>query len=48
MNRPDLERLKKIVSTWIAVERQMNQQGITRKKLLEDEFSQWALTTPPV
>ena len=45
MNKPDTERLKKILQTWTAVEEQLKQ-GITRKQLMTDEFAQWALTTP--
>ncbi len=46
MSKSDLERLKKIVRTWEAADAQIASRGITREKLLEDEFSQWALTTP--
>ena len=46
MNKPDVERLKKIVRIWDAAEAQLKARGITRESLLEDEFSQWALTTP--
>ena len=46
MSMPDVERLKKIVRTWDAAERQIASRGITRELLLEDEFLQWALTAP--
>lgn len=46
MNKPDIERVKKIISTWQALSKQMEARGITRDVLLEDEFSQWAVTTP--
>lgn len=46
MNKPDVERIKKIISTWQALSKQMDAHGITRDVLLEDEFSQWAVTTP--
>lgn len=46
MKKPDKERLKKIVSTWEDLHRQMEARGITPELLLEDEFSQWAVTTP--
>ena len=46
MNKPDIERLKKILQTWAAVEEQMKKQAITREQLMTDEFAQWALTTP--
>ena len=46
MKKSDKERLKKIVSTWENLSRQMQQRGITPELLLEDEFAQWAVTTP--
>lgn len=46
MKKSDKERLKKIVSTWEELSFQMQQRGITPELLLEDEFSQWAVTTP--
>lgn len=46
MKKSDKERLKKVVSTWQEMSRQMQQRGITPQSLLEDEFSQWAVTTP--
>ncbi len=46
MKKSDKERLKKIVSTWENLSRQIQQRGITPELLLEDEFSQWAVTTP--
>lgn len=46
MNKPDVERLKRIVRIWDAAEAQIKERGITCESLLEDEFSQWALTTP--
>ena len=46
MNKPDLERIKKILGTWQALSGQLESRGITRDTLLEDEFAQWAVTTP--
>ena len=46
MSKSDVERLKKIVWTWEETEAQISSRKITREQLLEDEFSQWALTTP--
>ena len=46
MKKSDKERLKKIVSTWENLSAQMQQRGITPELLLEDEFAQWAVTTP--
>jgi uncharacterized protein with HEPN domain len=42
----DKERLKKIVKTWTSLQKQMDEHHITRELLLDDEFSQWAVTTP--
>ncbi|WP_455484043.1 HepT-like ribonuclease domain-containing protein [Eubacterium sp.] len=46
MKKSDTERIKKIVSTWEALKRQIDEHSITKEKLLDDEFSQWAVTTP--
>ena len=46
MKKSDKERLKKIVTTWDELQKQMTLRQITADKLLEDEFSQWAVTTP--
>ena len=46
MKKTDTERLKKIVSLWSALSREIDQRSITRDMLLTDQFSQWAVTTP--
>ena len=46
MNKSDIERVKKILSTWHALSGQLEVRGITRDVLLNDEFAQWAVTTP--
>lgn len=46
MRISDKERLKKIVKTWASLQKQMDEHHITRELLLDDEFSQWAVTTP--
>ncbi|WP_373219416.1 DUF86 domain-containing protein [Ruminococcus sp. 5_1_39BFAA] len=46
MKKSDKERLKKIVSTWESLDKQLKERGITKEMLLDDEFSQWAVTTP--
>ena len=46
MKKSDKERLKRIVSIWSSLSEQMEQRSITVELLLEDEFSQWAVTTP--
>lgn len=46
MKKSDKERLKKIVSTWAGLKVQMEKHGITPELLMDDEFSQWAVTTP--
>lgn len=46
MKISDKERLKKIIKTWETLQKQMEEHHITREILLNDEFSQWAVTTP--
>ncbi len=46
MLKSDEERIKKIVSTWNKLKAQLCEHNITRETLLNDEFSQWAVTTP--
>lgn len=46
MKKSDKERLKKIVSVWESLDKQLKERGITKEMLLSDEFSQWAVTTP--
>lgn len=46
MIKSDVERIKKIISTWASLQNQIKEHNITRELLLEDEFSQWAVTTP--
>lgn len=46
MKKSDEERLKKIVSTWESLDKQLKERCITKEMLLDDEFSQWAVTTP--
>lgn len=46
MKKTDKERLKKIVAIWENLSLQMRQRKITEELLLNDEFSQWAVTTP--
>jgi len=46
MKKSDKERLKKIVTTWESLSQQMQKRGITSEQLLNDEFLQWAVTTP--
>lgn len=40
MIKSDKERLKKIITTWDNLHRQMVERNITREDLLTDEFSQ--------
>lgn len=42
----DKERIKKIIKTWSALQKQIKEHNITKEMLLNDEFSQWAVTTP--
>ena len=46
MKKPDRERLKKIISIWAELKLELAQHAITKDKLLGDQFSQWAVTTP--
>lgn len=46
MKKTDKERLKKIVETWSELSLQINQRNITEESLLNDEFLQWAVSTP--
>lgn len=46
MIKSDLERLKKICATWDSLKLQIDQQQITPQRLLNEEFFQWAVTTP--
>lgn len=46
MKKTDMERLKKIVSTWEKLHSEITLRHITREQLLTEQFSQWAVTTP--
>lgn len=46
MNKTDEERLKKIVKIWAQLCAHLKQRNITEEQLLNDEFSQWAVSTP--
>lgn len=46
MIKSDIERIKKIIITWNSLQKQIMEHNITKELLLEDEFSQWAVTTP--
>ena len=46
MNKSDQERLKKIVSLWDTLRLEISSRNITQEVLLNDRFSQWAVTTP--
>ena len=46
MIKSDTERLKKIVNLWRSLKLEIINRHITREVLMEDRFSQWAVTTP--
>lgn len=46
MKKTDAERIKKIISVWQALQNQIKEHSITKENLLNDEFLQWAVTTP--
>ena len=40
------ERIKKIIDIWSSLQLQIKEHSITKENLLNDEFLQWAVTTP--
>jgi uncharacterized protein with HEPN domain len=46
VKKSDLERLRKVLRTWEDLKRQIKRRNITRDELLNDEYTQWAVTTP--
>ena len=46
MKKSDNERIKKIIDIWSSLQLQIKEQSITKENLLNDEFLQWAVTTP--
>lgn len=46
MKTSDSDRLYKIVTTWDDLKKQIEANGITRDRLLNSQFFQWAVTTP--
>lgn len=46
MKKTDKERLKMITEIWEELSIQIQQRKITKEQLLNDEFLQWAVTTP--
>ena len=46
MKKSDNERIKKIMDIWSSLQLQIKEHSITKENLLNDEFLQWAVTTP--
>ena len=46
MKKTDKERIKKILSIWSELKKQIAQHNITPEQIMGDEFSRWAITTP--
>lgn len=46
MTTSDTERIKKIIKLWNSLQNQIKEHNISKDLLLNDEFSQWAVTTP--
>ena len=46
MKKSDNERIKKIIYIWYSLQLQIKEHSITKENLLNDEFLQWAVTTP--
>lgn len=46
MKKSDNERIKNIIDIWSSLQLQIKEHSITKENLLNDEFLQWAVTTP--
>ena len=46
MKKSDNERIKKIIDIWSSLQLQSKEHSRTKESLLNDEFLQWAVTTP--
>lgn len=46
MKKSDNERIKKIIDIWSSLQLQIKEHSITKENMLNDEFLQWAVTTP--
>lgn len=46
MKYSDNDRIKLIISTWDTLKNEIDKRAITKEILLNDSFSQWAVTTP--
>ena len=46
MKKSDNERIKKIIDIWSSLQLHIKEHSITKENLLNDEFLQWAVTTP--
>ena len=46
MKKSDNEIIKKIIDIWSSLQLQIKEHSITKENLLNDEFLQWAVTTP--
>ena len=46
MKKSGNERIKKIIDIWSSLQLQIKEHSITKENLLNDEFLQWAVTTP--
>lgn len=46
MKKSDNERIKKIIDIWSSLQLLIKEHSITKENLLNDEFLQWAVTTP--
>ena len=46
MKKSDNERIKKIIDIWSSLQLQIKEHSITKENLHNDEFLQWAVTTP--
>ncbi len=46
MKYSDEQRIDKIIETWESVKKEISDRDITKESLLNDIFTQWAITTP--
>lgn len=46
MNTSDKERIKKIIQKWEHLQSKINEKNITESEVKNDQFIQWAITTP--
>ena len=46
MTYTDKQRIQKIIEICESIDKQIKDRNITREQILQDQFQQWAITTP--